>query len=88
MADINSLKERYDAIYGSESCDDGVISQIETELGLQLPSDFKEISLFYSGGFLGGISHYEIASISDATNIVKETLRLRSIYWTRKKTSK
>ena len=32
---------------------------------------------FYSGGFLGGISHHEIASVGEATNIVQETLRLR-----------
>ncbi len=77
MIDINSLKQRYDAIYGSEPCGDGVISEIETNLDVQLPSDFKRVSDFYSGGFLGGISHHEIAGTGEATNIVRETLRLR-----------
>lgn len=77
MVDINSLKHRYDAIYGGEPCDDGVVPNIESALGIKLPSDFKDISLFYSGGLLGGISHHEIACVSHATNIVKETVRLR-----------
>ncbi|RJG37254.1 SMI1/KNR4 family protein [Motilimonas pumila] len=77
MVDIIDLKNRYDAIYGCEAVDERVVSNIEVQLGLTLPSDFKEISLFYSGGLLGGVSHHEIACIGDATNIVQETLTLR-----------
>jgi len=77
MINIIELKCRYDAIYGCEPVGEGVISKIEGELDLNLPRDFKEISLFYSGGFLGGVSHHEIACVGDATNIVQETLRLR-----------
>lgn len=77
MIDISSLKSRYDAIYGSEPCGDGVIADCEEKLGIKLPAEFKEIATFYSGGFLGGISHHEIASIGEAPNIVQETLRLR-----------
>jgi len=77
MVDIIELKDRYDAIYGCEPVGEGDICKIEAELDLNLPLDFKEISLFYSGGFLGGVSHHEIACVGDATNIVQETLRLR-----------
>ncbi|MBE0464325.1 MAG: SMI1/KNR4 family protein [Halomonadaceae bacterium] len=77
MTDINNLRTRYEAIYGSEPCNDFAIFEIEEKLGIRLPEDFKEISTFYSGGLLGGISHHEIANISEATNIVQETLRLR-----------
>lgn len=65
------------SIYESEPCGDGVITEIETNLGIQLPDDFKEVAKFYSGGFLCSISHHEIASFGEATNIVRETLRLR-----------
>ena len=77
MVEIIELKDRYDAIYGCEPVDEEVISKIEAELDLKLPLDFKEISLFYSGGFLGGVSHHEIACVGEATNILQETLRLR-----------
>lgn len=77
MVNIGSLEKRYGAIYGSEPCGDGVIVEIEAILGIQLPDDFKEVANFYSGGFLGGISHHEIANIGEATNIVQETIRLR-----------
>lgn len=79
MVDIIDLKDRYDAIYGCEAVGEGVISKIEAELDLTLPSDFKEIFLFYSGGFLGGVSHHETACVGDATNIVQETIRLRDV---------
>ena len=78
MADINILKERYELIFGAEPSGDRVISKIEDQLGITLPSDFKAISKFYSGGLIGQISHHEIACDGAATNIVKETLRLRN----------
>jgi hypothetical protein len=78
MADIETLRQRYIAEFGNEPCTNQVLSDIESVLKVQLPKEFKQISTFYSGGLLGGISHHEIACEGDATNIVRETLRLRS----------
>lgn len=77
MTDIAELKEKYIELYGAEGCSPGELAKIETALNVQLPYDFKKISEFYSGGFLGGISHHEIATHGEATNIVQETLRIR-----------
>ena len=77
MVNISELESRYVALYGKEPCGIGVIGDIERELGVRLPADFKLIAGFYSGGLLGGVSHHEIASVGAATNIVRETLRLR-----------
>ncbi|RAU45523.1 MULTISPECIES: SMI1/KNR4 family protein [unclassified Pseudomonas] len=78
MTDIAKLKDKYIAIYGFEGCSAEELRQIEDALGVRLPDDFKIISEFYSGGFLGGISHHEIAAHGEATNIVQETLRIRA----------
>lgn len=77
MVDIDTLRKRYIAEFGDEPCSNQVLSDVESALNVKLPEDFKQISSFYSGGYLGGISHHEIACIGDATNIVRETLRLR-----------
>lgn len=77
MVNIDRLKEKYTEIYGVEACPVEALNFLEKELGLKVPDDFKEISRFYSGGLLGGISHYEIAGSEVATSIVQETLRLR-----------
>lgn len=53
------------------------MDEIERELKIKLPKDFKEISLFYSGGFLGNISHYAITNKKINPNIAQETLELR-----------
>lgn len=42
---------------------------------LQLPEDFKEIALFYSGELIGGLSLFSYDK--DTPNIIEETLRLR-----------
>ena len=77
MIDLADLKKRYLALYESDPCSNGVIEAIENELGIKLPHDFKEISTFYSGGCLGGISHHEISVKGEAKNVVRETLRIR-----------
>lgn len=77
MINIDDLKERYKSIYGLEGCSVKVLREIEKVLETKLPTDFKEIANFYSGGLLGGISHYEIASAEGASAILQETLRLR-----------
>ena len=77
MVDIDTLRKRYIAEFGDEPCSSQVLSDVESALDVQLPEDFKQISTFDSGGYLGGISRHEIACMGDATNIVRETLRLR-----------
>lgn len=77
MTDIAELKKKYIALYGAEGCAAEELLRVEDALNVQLPDDFKMISEFYSGGFLGGISHHEIAAHGEATNIVQETLRIR-----------
>lgn len=72
------LKSRYFAICGAEPCSENELHNIEKALGLKLPSDFKQVSRFYSGGLLGGISHHEIAASGNASNVVDETLRIRA----------
>jgi hypothetical protein len=72
------LKSRYVAICGAEPCSENELHNIEKALGLKLPSDFKQVSRFYSGGLLGGISHHEIAASGNASNVVDETLRIRA----------
>ncbi|PIB16382.1 SMI1/KNR4 family protein [Vibrio rotiferianus] len=78
MNSFTKLKSRYEDLYGNEPCADGTIDAVENKLGLHLPEDFRVISGFYSGGVLGGISHHEIAAEGSATNVVNETLRLRT----------
>jgi len=77
MLDINGLEVRYAKIHGGEGCQPDVLLSIEKLLGVKLPSDFVAIAKFYSGGLLGGISHHDVGIDGDATNIVRETFRLR-----------
>jgi len=74
---VDQLKSRYIELFGDEPTSDGVLDQIETQLDVNIPSDFRDISGFYSGGTVGGISHHAIAAEGPATNIVSETIRLR-----------
>ena len=76
MKDIILLQEKYEKIYGNEATASGEIENIEEALDVILPFDFKEILSFYSGGLLGGISHFG-TSTSDSENIVFETIKAR-----------
>ncbi|SDD97942.1 hypothetical protein SAMN04488126_102214 [Bhargavaea beijingensis] len=52
------------------------MDDIEKTLGIRLPETFRDICVFYSSGFLGGISHFAIPG--DCEPYIKgETLRLR-----------
>src|SRR5262249_1310871 len=75
--ELESIRQRYLRLFGSEGVRDGECEAIETTLGLWLPEDLKRISTFYSGGLLGGVSHHAIATRGPATNVVEETIRLR-----------
>lgn len=74
---MNELKERYLSLYKADTSSAEDISWVENTLSVRLPDDFKAISTFYTGGFLGGISHHAMFSATNPLNIVSETLRLR-----------
>jgi hypothetical protein len=71
------LRNRYVSIFGSEPAEKGELDLMEKKLGVRFPEDFKEVSTFYSGGILGGISHNAFAARGPANNITDETKRLR-----------
>jgi hypothetical protein len=74
---LDQLRSRYIALYGPDPVGKGVLEQMESELGINFPSDFRTIATFYSGGIVGGISHHAIAHGGNANNITTETMRLR-----------
>lgn len=63
--------------YDEDPVPPGAFAAVETALSVVLPGDMKQIGAFYSGGFLGGISHYAISADGPADNVVDETRRLR-----------
>ncbi|WP_424236963.1 SMI1/KNR4 family protein [Bhargavaea ginsengi] len=73
---MEQLIKRYRALYPLEGTSGIELKNIENNLDIKLPDDFKEIAQFYSGGLLGGISHFSISDEDDPT-IAGETLRLR-----------
>lgn len=75
---IKELKSRYQSLFGIEGAQNDSILKVERALKLTLPNDFKAISEFYSGGDIGMVSHHSIDYPCDASNLVEETLRLRS----------
>jgi hypothetical protein len=75
---INELKQRYVELFSNEGVDTQTLVNIQKRLDVLFPIDFIEIAKFYSGGILGGISHFSIAMTGPADNIVNETIRLRS----------
>lgn len=75
---FTELRSRYLALFGHEPVKPAALESIEGRLQVRLPSDFKEISSFYSGGILGGIAHYAIDNGGDCDNVVDETLRIRA----------
>jgi hypothetical protein len=74
---LDQMRSRYIALFGLEPVENGVLEQIESELGINFPSDFRTIATFYSGGIVGGISHHAIGHGGNPNNITSETMRLR-----------
>jgi hypothetical protein len=74
----DSLFTRYARLFRVDPASVADLSEIEHTLGVSLPSDFRNISTFYRGGLLGGISHHAIACRGPATNVLAETQRLRA----------
>lgn len=73
---INPLKQRYITYFPAEGTAKTQLDEIEKTLGIRLPETFRDICVFYSSGFLGGISHFAIPGDCEP-NIKGETLRLR-----------
>lgn len=72
------LKKRYLELKKENGVDNQAIERIEKNLGITLPNDFKEISLFYNGGSLGAVDNYSFDQ-GKWDNIIDETKRLRAI---------
>ena len=73
---IQEIQKRYEEIYGNEGTSKNDIELIEKKLLIKLPVDFKKIMEFYSGGYIGGISHFGTSEY-DNENIIKETIKAR-----------
>ena len=73
---MDQLKRRYSHLYPDEGTDGSLLEEIEKALGIRFPVTFMKTSSFYSGGLLGGISHFSIQDDREP-NIKGETLRLR-----------
>lgn len=70
------MKETYENIYGNEKTPSYDIELMEKKLLIALPEDFKKIMQFYSGGYMGGISHFGTLE-HDSENIINETIKAR-----------
>ncbi|EMR06532.1 hypothetical protein C772_01427 [Bhargavaea cecembensis DSE10] len=73
---MQQLKPRYTKLYPNEGTIRRKLEETERVLGIWFPVTFMETSSFYSGGLLGGISHFSIPDDREP-NIKGETLRLR-----------
>jgi len=75
---IDQIRERYLSLFEIDPVAESDLLEISSTLGVHFPADFVEISRFYAGGILGGISHHAISPTGPATNITEETRRLRA----------
>ena len=75
MKDMNELRNKYKALYDIDGVSKEDLDKIENELQIKLPSDFREISGFYSGGIVGGIDIHSF--LFSEPNFISETIRIR-----------
>jgi hypothetical protein len=74
---MNQVKEHFYRYYPNNiGLDDSEIIQIEDQLNLKFPKDFKEICKFYTGEMLGGHSFLNFQTVGNYS-IEEETLALR-----------
>src|SRR5574344_1492599 len=76
MDKLEELRNRYLALFPVDGIDKSKLFSIEKILSVKLPSDFCEISQFYSGGMIGDVSMYSF-NLDDVDNIVEKTILLR-----------
>ena len=73
----SEMKKRYEALYSDDGINNEELIEIEKMLEVELPETFCEISIFFSGGYLGSISNYSFSRVGNSLNIIDETIRLR-----------
>jgi hypothetical protein len=78
VLDLKKIHRRYVALFGEEPALENDIHKIEQILNIVLPDDVKQVARFYSGGQIGGISHYAFSPHGPEENVVQETEKLRS----------
>ena len=61
-----------------EGCSNDDLHKVELNLDITLPDDFKEITLFCSIDYLGGIPNYQVVRDGNSLNLIDETLRIRN----------
>lgn len=78
MAEVDEIKKRFIQLSKINGINKNMLREIEDILRIKLPEDFCQISDFYSGGLLGGISVFAFTHLGISPNIIDETLRLRN----------
>ena len=73
---MNELRTIYESLTSVNGIDKETLNGIQTTLNVRLPEDFCEITAFFGGGLLGGISNHSFSNF-DSPNIIDETVRLR-----------
>jgi len=73
---MNKIRDKYTSLYDIDGVSKECLDELERELGIKLPDDFREIAS-YGCGALGGWGTHSFSS-SDPTNLLGETLRIRS----------
>lgn len=76
MPAIADLQRRCEALVGPASPGNDV-EAMETALGFELPEDIRQITLFYRGGMLGGVSHFTWDT-RDPYGVVEKTRTVRA----------
>ena len=73
---MNELRTIYEGLTSMNGIGKEALTDIQTILNVNLPEDFCEITAFFGGGLLGGISNHSFSNL-DSPNIIDETIRLR-----------
>jgi hypothetical protein len=77
MANVQNLRERYVRLNGARPASQAYAKQLESELGVTLPSEFTQVLAFFDGSGFAVLPLHAIAP-HPATNALTETKRLRT----------
>ena len=77
MSDIESLRRRFERLNGARPACAALLGEIEKQLAVRLPEEFKRICEFYDGSGLNVIPMFSIGTNAPEENPLLETLRLR-----------
>lgn len=75
--EIRLLRKKHVELFDDEGVADGVMDAVQTALDVFFSNDVVEVSSFYRGGIVGGVSHHAFAVTGPENNVVDETIRLR-----------